>query len=154
MIRRIALAVLLLPGCLPPTARPAATRPTRCVEDDYSRERLRDVATIFRSGEYLETRRSFGIRTVHRGAPMAVIITRKTCERLAEATRKALHAIYPGEVSLDGKELHVFRIGDYYAVLPVPDERTQAHAEVVITGRTDLLIFRRDTLEYLGYVLM
>jgi hypothetical protein len=40
------------------------------------------------------------------------------------------------------------------AVLPMPDERTQGHAEVVITGRADLLIFRRDTLEYLGYVLM
>jgi hypothetical protein len=156
MIRQIALVVALLPSVpLSSLPRAAPAQPTRCVSTEYSKEILAEhVLPIFRRGENAEIRRSIGIRKVGRFTRAAIVTDAKTCERLVEATHAAFRALYGEQTSMDARELHVFRVGDYYAVLPQWDAETQARMEVVVTGRSDLLIFRRETLEYLGFVLV
>jgi hypothetical protein len=100
--------------------------------------------SVFTSSDppYPEFRQEMDIRQLDvQDVPMGLVIDVETCETLRQAARQVLQQYLRGPVDLDGVRYGYYRYGPYFAVLAVLSPT--AH-------RSPLLIFRADTLVFLG----
>lgn len=114
-------------------------------EDNFS---LEHFAPIFTDSEYAEFRQQRGITEVPPAAPRETVRDAKVCQRLLLAARKAAREVYRKHLNLRNQELVFLRYGAYYAVVISPKHPPGAS----INGYGQVLIFRADTLEYLGFI--
>jgi len=108
-------------------------------------------AEVFESDGWSEARKYLKIEKVPASAIREEVVDDSVCQALYRATEKALPKVFDikpeqAHFFFESKRLFYFRIGDYYAVLPLSNQPVRGYA--------DLFIFRGDDLKYVGSVLM
>ena len=112
---------------------------------------LNSVAEVFESDGWSAARKYLKIEKVPASAIREEVVDDSVCQALYRATEKALPKVFDikqeqAHFFFESKRLFYFRIGDYYAVLPLSNQPVRGYA--------DLFIFRGDDLKYVGTVLM
>lgn len=131
---------------------------------------LNSVAQVFERDGWSEARKYLKIEKVPASAIREEIVDDSVCQALYRATEKALPKVFEikpeqAHFFFESKKLFYFRIGDYYAVLPLSNQSARGDAiqfiyavlplpNQPVRNYTNLFIFRDDDLKYVGSVLM
>ena len=127
----------------------ASAPPDKCGNIDAPAELLAEAyAPAFHESESADWRASLGIQTLPEGTTGSVVTDQAVCRRvMREAVEIFRRWPHWRDLHRNGYEFQVYRIGPYYAVhesdLPPP-------GVVSLTYHSNLLIFRADTLAYVG----
>lgn len=133
-----------------PAAAAAQGPEKACGELRSTEWELEAFAELFLADEFDWFRADIGIERLEPGAARTVVAEPRTCRNVVRAVRKVLREIYESAPQLNSLDYAIFQFGPYYAVLLRPRQIEGAD----IAGYSDLLVFRSDTLEYLGSILV
>lgn len=150
LVRSLLIAVLAQGLCFA-----AASAQSGCPTPGPNEATIQNrVADIFTSSDFAQARARLGIKTQPSDVTKAVITDAATCNAIYTrilsniGSMWALPAGADKSAALATQSIRYFRVGDYYAAMIV----SNGGGVFVLNGWSDVMIFKRANLQFIGVV--